>query len=133
MLSIAGSDSGGGAGIQADLKTFCALDCYGATVITAVTSQNTQEVRDVFPMPATVVGLQLACVLEDLPVAAVKIGMVATADIAATIAARARGGELPKLVLDPVLTSSTGRRLGVASAIERLLPYATVVTPNVEE
>lgn len=133
VLTIAGSDSGGGAGIQADLKTFGAIGCYGASVITAVTSQNTQEVRDVFPLPATVVGLQLACVLEDLPVAAVKIGMLATGDIAATVAAKARGGELPNLVLDPVLTATTGRRLGVASAVERLLPYATVVTPNVEE
>lgn len=132
-LSIAGSDSGGGAGIQADLKTFAALQCHGATVITAVTSQNTQEVRDVFPMPATVVGLQLACVLEDLRVAAVKVGMMAGADIAATIKAKASAGELPNLVLDPVLTSSTGRRLGVVSAIERLLPFATVITPNVQE
>jgi hydroxymethylpyrimidine/phosphomethylpyrimidine kinase len=132
-LTIAGSDSSGGAGIQADLKTFGALDCYGASVITAVTSQNTQEVRDVFALPATVVGLQLACVLEDLPVAAVKIGMLATGDIAATVAARARNGELPSLVLDPVLTATTGRRLGVAGAVERLLPHAMVVTPNVEE
>ena len=133
VLTIAGSDSGGGAGIQADLRTFAALDCFGASVVTAVTSQNTTEVRDVFAMPATVVGLQLACVLEDIPLAAVKIGMLATGDIAASVAARARSGELPNLVLDPVLTATTGRRLGVASAVERLLPYATVVTPNVNE
>lgn len=132
-LTIAGSDSGGGAGIQADLKTFAALQCYGASVITAVTSQNTMEVRDVFTMPSSVVGLQLACVFEDLPVKAVKVGMLASGDIAATIRAKASKGELPNLVIDPVLVSSTGRRLGVASAIERLLPYATVVTPNMEE
>jgi hydroxymethylpyrimidine/phosphomethylpyrimidine kinase len=133
VLTIAGSDPGGGAGIQADLKTFAALDCYGASVVTAVTSQNTTEVRDVYPMPATVVGLQLACVLEDMRVAAVKVGMLATGDIAGSVAARARAGELPNLVLDPVLISSTGRRLGVVSAVARLLPYATVVTPNVDE
>jgi hydroxymethylpyrimidine kinase/phosphomethylpyrimidine kinase len=133
VLTIAGSDSGGGAGIQADLKTFGALDCFGTSVITAVTAQNTYEVRDIYLLPATVVGLQLAAVLEDMPVAAVKVGMVGSGDIAATIAARARAGDLPNLVLDPVLTSSSGRRLGVASAIERLLPYAAVVTPNVEE
>ncbi|WP_246002042.1 bifunctional hydroxymethylpyrimidine kinase/phosphomethylpyrimidine kinase [Allorhizocola rhizosphaerae] len=133
VLTIAGSDSGGGAGIQADLKTFAALDCYGASVVTAVTSQNTVKVRDVFAMPPSVVGLQLACVLEDLPLAAVKVGMVASADIAATIRAKASAGELPNLVVDPVLISSTGRRLGVTSAIERLLPYATVVTPNMDE
>ncbi|HCT79762.1 MAG TPA: bifunctional hydroxymethylpyrimidine kinase/phosphomethylpyrimidine kinase [Micromonosporaceae bacterium] len=132
-LSIAGSDSGGGAGIQADLKTFAALGCYGTTAITAVTSQNTMDVRDVFALPATVVGLQVAAVLEDFAVAAVKVGMVAGAEIAATIAARARAGDLPNLVVDPVLTASSGRRLGIASAIERLLPYATVITPNLAE
>src|SRR5687767_3220885 len=91
-LTIAGSDSGGGAGIQADLKTFAALGTYGTTVITAVTSQNTREVKDVFPMPSSVVGLQLATVLEDFPVRAVKIGMLAGAEIAATVAAKARAG-----------------------------------------
>lgn len=133
VLTIAGSDSGGGAGIQADLKTFAALGVYGASVITAVTSQNTVEVRDVFPMPATVVGLQLTTVLEDLTVKAVKVGMLAGAETAATVAAKARAGELPNLVVDPVLISSTGRRLGIASAVERLLPYARVITPNTEE
>jgi hydroxymethylpyrimidine kinase/phosphomethylpyrimidine kinase len=133
VLTIAGSDSGGGAGIQADLKTFAALGVYGTSVITAVTAQNTVEVRDVFPMPATVVGLQLTTVLEDFAVRAVKVGMLAGAEIAATVAAKARAGELPNLVVDPVLMSSTGRRLGIASAVERLLPYARVITPNIEE
>ena len=133
VLTIAGSDSSGGAGVQADLKTFAALRCYGASVVTAVTSQNTREVRDVFTMPASVVGLQLACVLNDLPVKAVKVGMLASGDIAATVRAKASAGELPNLVLDPVLMSSTGRRLGVAGAIERLVPYATVITPNLDE
>jgi hydroxymethylpyrimidine/phosphomethylpyrimidine kinase len=133
VLTIAGSDSGGGAGIQADLKTFAALRTYGASVLTAITAQNTRAVLDVHPLPASVVGAQLDAVLDDLPVAAVKIGMLASAEIAGAIAARARAGRLPHLVLDPVLTSTTGRRLGVVAAIERLLPYVTVATPNRDE
>jgi hydroxymethylpyrimidine kinase/phosphomethylpyrimidine kinase len=133
VVTVAGSDSGGGAGIQADLKTFAALGCYGASVVTAVTAQNTVAVRDVFALPAAMVGLQLAAVLDDMPVAAVKVGMVATADTAVEVAARARAGDLPNLVVDPVLIASTGRRLGVAGVIERLLPYATVITPNLRE
>lgn len=132
-LTIAGSDSSGGAGIQADLKVFAALGVYGASVVTAVTAQNTRDVLDVFPMPGNVVAGQLSAVLDDLPVAAVKTGMLATADIAAAVTARARAGALPNLVVDPVLESSSGRRLGVSAAIERLLPYATVVTPNLDE
>lgn len=133
VLTIAGSDSGGGAGIQADLKTFAALRTYGASVVTAVTAQNTRDVRDVFALPPNVVGAQLDAVLDDLPVAAVKVGMLAAADIAGAVAVRARAGRLPNLVLDPVLTASSGRRLGVVAAIERLLPYATVATPNAVE
>ncbi|HWH01781.1 MAG TPA: bifunctional hydroxymethylpyrimidine kinase/phosphomethylpyrimidine kinase [Pilimelia sp.] len=132
-LTIAGSDSGAGAGVQADLKVFSALGVYAASVVTAVTAQNTRGVQDVFPMPGTVVAMQLGAVLEDLPPAATKVGMLATAEAAAAVAARARAGALPNLVLDPVLQSSSGRRLGVVTAIERLLPYATVVTPNREE
>jgi hydroxymethylpyrimidine kinase/phosphomethylpyrimidine kinase len=132
-LTIAGSDSGAGAGIQADLKTFAALGCYGTSALTAVTAQNTVDIRDVFALPPTVVGLQMAAVLEDFQVAAVKVGMVASGEIAATITARARAGELPNLVVDPVMTSSSGRKLGITSAIERLLPYATVITPNQSE
>jgi len=132
-LTIAGSDPGAGAGIQADLKTFAAHRVYGASVVTAVTAQNTHGVNDVFPVPATLVGTQLAAVLEDMPVAAVKVGMMATAEIAAVIATKARHGGLPNLVLDPVLLSSSGFRLGVVAAVKRLLPYATVVTPNLDE
>jgi hydroxymethylpyrimidine kinase/phosphomethylpyrimidine kinase len=87
----------------------------------------------VHPLPAWVVGEQLDAVLDDLPVAATKVGMLANAEIAGVIAARARAGRLPNLVLDPVLAATTGRRLGVLAAIERLLPYATVVTPNRDE
>lgn len=133
VLTIAGSDSGGGAGIQADLKVFAALRVYGASVVTAVTAQNTRTISDVFPLPGNVVGAQLTAVLADLTLAAAKTGMLATADIAAAVTAKARSGALPNLVVDPVLSSSTGRRLGVVAAIERLLPYATVVTPNLDE
>jgi hydroxymethylpyrimidine kinase/phosphomethylpyrimidine kinase len=130
VLTIAGSDSGGGAGIQADLKTFAALRTYGASVVTAVTAQNTRGVTRVHEIPAEVVAAQLDAVLDDLPVSATKVGMLAGAEVAGIVAARARAGLLPNLVLDPVLTASTGRRLGVVAAIERLLPYAKVVTPN---
>jgi hydroxymethylpyrimidine kinase/phosphomethylpyrimidine kinase len=133
VLTIAGSDPSAGAGIQADLKTFAAHRVYGTSVITAVTSQNTRGVDDVFALPATVVGAQLAAVVDDIPLTSVKVGMLATAEIGGAVAARARAGALPNLVLDPVLRSSSGYRLGVISAVERLLPFATVVTPNVDE
>lgn len=133
VLTIAGSDSGGGAGIQADLKVFAALGTFGTSVITAVTAQNTREVRDVHPVPARMVAAQLDAVLDDLPVRGVKTGMLGSARIAATVAERARVGLLPNLVVDPVLVSTSGHRLGVVAAVERLLPYATVTTPNREE
>jgi hydroxymethylpyrimidine/phosphomethylpyrimidine kinase len=133
VLTIAGSDSGGGAGIQADLKTFAALRAYGASVITAVTAQNTVGVSGVCQLPAEFVEAQLDAVLDDLPVLATKVGMLGGAEIADVVAARARAGRLPNLVLDPVLVSSSGRRLGTAAMIERLLPYAKVVTPNRDE
>jgi len=128
VLTIAGSDSGGGAGIQADLKTFAALGAYGASVITAVTAQNTTGVRAIHPVPAEVVAAQLDAVLEDLPVVAVKVGMVADAAVARVIAARAR--ELPHLVVDPVLVATSGARLGNADLVGALIPYAEVLTPN---
>jgi hydroxymethylpyrimidine kinase/phosphomethylpyrimidine kinase len=133
VLTVAGSDSGGGAGIQADLKTFAAHRCYGASVITAVTAQNTGAVTDVHPVPAATVASQLAAVLDDLPVAAVKTGMLGSPEVAEVVAERARAGALPNLVVDPVLVASTGYPLGVVAAIERLLPYALVVTPNLAE
>jgi hydroxymethylpyrimidine/phosphomethylpyrimidine kinase len=133
VLTIAGSDSGGGAGIQADLKTFAAQRCYGASVITAVTAQNTLGVDDVHQLPGAAVASQLDAVLDDLTVAAVKTGMLGTPEVADVVAARARAGDLPNLVVDPVLISSTGHPLGVVAAFERLLPYAVVTTPNVAE
>jgi hydroxymethylpyrimidine/phosphomethylpyrimidine kinase len=132
-LSIAASDPGGGDGVQADLKVFAAHGCYGTSVITALTAQNTLGVHDFYLVPPAVIGTQLAAVLDDIPVAAVKVGLLASASAAAEVTARARSGALPFLVVDPVLRSSTGRSIGVRGAIERLLPYATVITPNREE
>ncbi|WP_326561064.1 bifunctional hydroxymethylpyrimidine kinase/phosphomethylpyrimidine kinase [Micromonospora sp. NBC_01796] len=132
-LTIAGSDSGAGAGIQADLKVFAALGVYGTSVITALTAQNTHQVRAVLPTPADIVTAQLDAVLSDLPVLAAKTGMLGTEEVADAVAAQARAGLLPHLVVDPVLVSTSGHRLGVVAAVTRLLPYALVATPNREE
>ncbi|WP_344171026.1 bifunctional hydroxymethylpyrimidine kinase/phosphomethylpyrimidine kinase [Pilimelia columellifera] len=129
-LTIAGSDSCGGAGVQADLRTFAAHGLHGASVITAVTAQNTVGVRLVRAMTADVVTAQLDAVLADLPVAVVKIGMLASGEIGRVLAHRAAAGVLPPFVLDPVLVSSSGARLGSAESVTRLLPYARVLTPN---
>jgi hydroxymethylpyrimidine/phosphomethylpyrimidine kinase len=136
-LTIAGSDSGGGAGIQADLRAFGQLGAFGASVVTAVTAQNTLAVTDVHVIPAATVAAQLAAVLDDLPVAAVKTGMLATAELVELVASHAAAGRLPQLVVDPVLASATGHRLLEEDAIsfyrERLLPHALVTTPNLTE
>jgi hydroxymethylpyrimidine kinase/phosphomethylpyrimidine kinase len=133
-MTISGSDSGGGRGIQADLKTFAALGVYGTSVVTAVASMNTRKAVDVYPVPANVISAQLAVVLEDLPVAAVKTGIFATAESVTTLLGRARDGALPNLVVDPVLLETgTKSRKAVGHALERLLPYALVVTPNRDE
>jgi len=133
VMTIGGSDSSAGAGVQADLKVFAAMRLYGASVATSVTAQNTRGVHDVFELPGNVVAAQLSAVLDDMPIAAVKVGMLATAEAAAAVTAKARAGLLPNLVIDPVLESAAGRRRGVVSAIERLLPFAKVATPNREE
>jgi hydroxymethylpyrimidine/phosphomethylpyrimidine kinase len=136
-LTIAGSDSGGGAGLQADLKTFAALGVFGTSAVTAITAQNTTSVVASFPMEADLVRLQVEAVLADLPVAAVKTGMLATSEIVRTVAAMAKDGMLPNLVVDPVLVSTTGRRLLDEDAIpvylDELLPFAKVFTPNLRE
>lgn len=136
-LTIAGSDSGGGAGIQADLVTFAALGTHGASVISALTAQNTVAVEGVHVPPLEFLRSQLDTVLSDLPVAAVKTGMLATEAIVRTVAADAATGRLPNLVIDPVLVSSTGARLldeGAERAyLEDLFPHALVVTPNRRE
>src|SRR5271156_3057511 len=136
-LTIAGSDSGGGAGAQADLKTFAALRVYGTCALTAVTAQNTAEVRGVVALEPAFVRHQVETVLDDFAVASVKTGMLATAAAVAVVSDLAQRGLLPRLVVDPVLVSSTGHRLlepaGVAAYLQQLLPYALVVTPNLRE
>jgi hydroxymethylpyrimidine/phosphomethylpyrimidine kinase len=136
-LTIAGSDSGGGAGAQADLKTFAALRVHGTCALTAVTAQNTAEVRGVVALEPAFVRRQVETVLDDFSVRSVKTGMLATAAIVSAVAELAAQGLLPQLVVDPVLVSSTGQSLlepdGVAAYLERLLPHALVVTPNLRE
>jgi hydroxymethylpyrimidine/phosphomethylpyrimidine kinase len=136
VLSIAGLDPSGGAGVLADVKTFTALGVYGAGVVTAITVQNTRGVQRVVPQPAALVAEELAAVLADLPVAAVKIGMLATAEIVRAVAGALRDRPTP-VVLDPVLVSSSGAPLlddaAVAVLFDELLPLATLVTPNLPE
>ena len=133
-LTIAGSDSGGGAGIQADLKTFAALGVYGTSAITAITAQNTFTVTDVLALPPAIVVAQIDAVADDLPVHAVKIGMLATADIAAAVAAALRRRALPHVVLDTVMVAKGGASLldaaAVAAVREALFPLADVITAN---
>jgi len=136
-LTIAGSDSGGGAGIQADLKTFAARGVFGTSAITALTAQNTLGVRGVHEVPAAFVVAQIDAVMRDFTVAAVKTGMLATAEIVAIVGKLAAAGRLPNLVVDPVMVSSTGHTLLEPDAQRRylddLLPHALVVTPNRRE
>lgn len=135
-LTVAGSDSAGGAGIQADLKTFAANGVFGTSVVTAVTAQSTAAVLGVEVMGPDFVELQLRAVLEDLPVAAVKTGMLGSSAVVAAVARWAAAGRLPNLVVDPVLHASTGRPLlddGAVAAYRELLPHALVATPNLRE
>lgn len=136
-LTIAGSDSGGGAGIQADLKTFHQYGVFGTSVIVAVTAQNTRGVRSVHPVPAEVVRDQLAALAEDLPPAALKTGMLATSALVRQVAAAVRGYRWAPLVVDPVMVATSGDRLLDEEAErvvrEELLPLAAIVTPNLEE
>src|SRR4051812_19903289 len=136
-LTIAGSDSSGGAGIQADLKTFAAFGLYGASAITAVTAQSTKGIESVLALPADLVTAQIEAVAGDLTIAATKIGMLANAAIVEAVAAAIEELDLPLVVVDPVLVSTSGERLldadGVAALRHLLLPLARVVTPNVPE
>ncbi len=137
VLSIAGSDSGGGAGIQADLKTMAALGCYGMTAITALTAQNTLGVRAIQGVPASFLKEQIAAVVEDIGVDAVKIGMLHAPDIVDAVAWAIDTYRLPNVVLDPVMVATSGDTLIEDATIERLVrelfPRATVVTPNLDE
>ncbi|WP_328292820.1 bifunctional hydroxymethylpyrimidine kinase/phosphomethylpyrimidine kinase [Kineococcus sp. NBC_00420] len=136
-LTIAGSDSGGGAGIQADLKTFAAHGVYGASVVTALTAQNTHGVRGILAVPAEFVRLQLDTVLDDITVHATKIGMLAGADVVLAVAEVLRSRALGPVVLDPVMVATSGDALldpdAVAAVRDVLLPLADLVTPNVPE
>ena len=136
-LTIAGSDSGGGAGIQADLKTFSALGVYGASVITALTAQNTKGVSAIHDVPADFVAAQIDAVFSDLDVATVKIGMVSQSAVIAAIAAGLERWRPRAVVLDPVMIAASGDRLLAPDAIDVLkrvlIPHALVLTPNLPE
>ena len=135
--TVAGSDSSGGAGIQADLKTFAALGVYGASVITALTAQNTQGVTAIHNVPVDFIAAQIDTVFSDLDVAAVKIGMLSQVAIIETVARGLERHRARNIVLDPVMVATSGDRLLAADAVEALrnvlIPRAIVVTPNLPE
>lgn len=137
LLTIAGSDSGGGAGIQADLKTFAAHGAYGMSAITALTAQNTVGVRAVHEVPPGMVAAQIDAVFEDIGVDAVKVGMLASAPIVRAVADRLRFWKPRHLVLDPVMVAKSGDALlrddAVEALLEELLPLCEIVTPNLPE
>ena len=137
VLTIAGSDSGGGAGIQADIKTISALGCYASSAITAITVQNTLGVEDVHAVPVPIVEGQIKAVLNDIGADAVKIGMLQSAEIVRCIASELRRYSIRNVVLDPVMVSTSGHRLIEEEAIDalckELIPLARVITPNIPE
>ncbi len=137
VLSIAGSDSGGGAGIQADLKTFAALGCYGMTAITALTAQNTQGVRAIHGVPPAMLREQMDAVIEDIGVDAVKIGMLHAPEIVQVVAEAIDRHGLAKVVLDPVMVATSGAVLidspAIAVLVRELFPRVVLVTPNLDE
>ncbi len=136
-LTIAGSDSGGGAGIQADLKTFHAHGVFGASVLTAITAQNTVAVTRAFDLPLDLIEAQLDAVFDDLDIAAAKTGMLSSSGIVETVTGVLRKRGFSELVVDPVMISKSGYKLLADDAIEslkrQLLPLALVVTPNLHE
>jgi hydroxymethylpyrimidine kinase/phosphomethylpyrimidine kinase len=137
VLSIAGSDPSGGAGIQADLKTFGALGCYGMAVVTALTAQNTQGVGGVHVPPADFVAQQIAMIFADIDVAALKIGLLPSAEIVEAVAKELVSHTACPIILDPVLVATSGDALGAddvpAALVKYLFPVATLVTPNIAE
>jgi hydroxymethylpyrimidine/phosphomethylpyrimidine kinase len=136
-ITIAGSDSSGGAGIQADLKTFSALGVYGASVVTALTAQNTKGVTAIHDVPADFIAAQMDAIFSDLDVCAVKIGMLSQAAVIETVAQRLTHWKAPNIVLDPVMVATSGDRLLNQDAIDVLkrvlIPRALVITPNLPE
>ncbi|WP_427912882.1 bifunctional hydroxymethylpyrimidine kinase/phosphomethylpyrimidine kinase [Ramlibacter sp. MMS24-I3-19] len=137
VLSIAGSDSGGGAGVQADLKTFAALGCFGTTAITALTAQNTLGVRSIHAVPLDILADQIDAVAEDIGIDAVKIGMLHSAPTITTVANALDRHGLAQVVLDPVMVATSGAALidptAVATLVRELFPRVLVVTPNLDE
>ena len=131
VLSIAGSDSGGGAGIQADLKTFSALGCYGMTAITAITAQNTQGVRAIHGVPPDILRAQIEAVVEDIGVDAVKIGMLHSPEVVQVVADAIRRYQLPNVVLDPVMVATSGDRLIATETVDVLV--RELFPPNLDE
>jgi len=137
VLTIAGSDSGGGAGIQADLKTFTAFKVYGMSAITCVTAQNTNSVLGIYNLSPEFIELQIDAVLKDIGVDAVKIGMLSTKEIIKSVAAKVKEYELKNIVLDPVMVAKGGEGLlnpdAEETLVRQLLPHTTVLTPNIPE
>ena len=137
VLTIAGSDSGGGAGIQADLKTFSACGCYGMSAVTAITAQNTCGVTDIHGIPPTTIAAQIRAVLDDIGTDAIKIGMLHSSEVIQTVARVLEDYTCGNIVLDPVMVATSGDRLieenAVATLKDILLPLATLITPNIPE
>ena len=137
VLTIAGSDSGGGAGIQADLKTFSALGCYGMNAITAITAQNTQGVQGIAAIAPEMIAQQIESVATDIGVDAVKIGMLHDPATVRVVAQAIRQFKFKHVVLDPVMVATSGDRLiaeeTIAVLMDELFPLATVITPNLDE
>jgi len=137
LLTIAGSDSGGGAGIQADLKTFSALGCYGMSVIAALTAQNTVGVTAIYPVPPEFVKQQIDAVLSDIGADAIKIGMLSSPEVIKTVADSLKGYNINKIVLDPVMVAKSGDKLlqdnAIGALIKHLFPIAQIITPNLSE
>ena len=137
VLTIAGSDSGGGAGIQADIKTISACGCYAMSAITAITVQNTTGVNGVYPLPLDAVSGQISAVLDDIGADAIKIGMLHSAEVIVTVKRVLAGYHIKNIVLDPVMVATSGDKLLLDDAIKtlkkELIPIARVITPNIPE
>lgn len=137
VLTIAGSDSGGGAGIQADIKTISAMGCYATSAITAITVQNTLGVQAVFPIPLDILEGQIDAVISDIGVDSIKIGMLHSSDVVNVVAQMIEKYNIKNVVLDPVMVSTSGHRLIEEDAVEiiksRLMPLSRVITPNIPE
>lgn len=137
VLTIAGSDSGGGAGIQADLKTMSALGCFGMSAITAITAQNTQGVFDIHPVPVSTIETQIKVVLDDIGADAIKIGMLHSSEVIKTVSETLKKYNIENIVLDPVMVATSGDKLlqddAIETLVKELFPLSKVITPNIPE